>query len=421
MQRRIMIAAAATLAATAITLTGCSNNPAAEGDQVLTMISNSDFKAAVDGWISDFEAANPGVTIQVTYAGGNDFESVVGTAIASGNAPDIIDVLPGTSGQASTQENIKSGVLLDLSDQAWAADVPQSVNSQNQPDLDDDGVYAYPVLVQPMGAFYNLGTLEETGLEPPTTWSDLLDFCADAKAAGKVAYSLGIADQWITQLIPFSLADTLVYGDEPSWGRDNALSNGDVTYPDSGWKDVFEKYNEMNANGCFNADPNALNLDASLAPVASGGAIGIVQVGGLFGNLQSLDDTQEYTLFALPATDDPEETYMPASPAHEFGVSADSDQQQLALKFIDFLAQPANINKFVETIGGAVPAVPNDEFEPPVLLEQFNEFVANDRVRSFPFFSNAEVQNTLMVETQNMFLGTATPQQVVERMQAAVK
>ncbi|MET0315514.1 MAG: extracellular solute-binding protein, partial [Rhodococcus fascians] len=400
---------------------GCSNNPTSAEDQVLTMISNSDFKTAVDALIADFEAANDGVKVQVTYAGGNDFETVLGTAIASGNAPDIIDALPGASGPASSQELIQNGTLLDLSDQPWAADVPASVNDQNQPDFDDDGVYLYPVLVQPMGAFYNSGTLEATGLEVPTTWTELLAFCSDAQEAGKIPFSLGIADQWIGQLAAFALADTLVYGDDPSWGRNDALAKGDVSYPDSAWLDVFQKYKEMADNGCFTPDPNAINLDGTLPPVATGEAVGIVQVGGLFGNLQSLDDSQEYVLDALPATDDPADTFIPASPAHEFGVYAKSEKTDLAVDFVNFLAEPENINKFVTTLGGAVPAVPNDDFEPPALLEKFNTYVSEDRVRAFPFFPNVEVQDTLMVEVQNMFLGNATPEQVVERMQAAVK
>jgi raffinose/stachyose/melibiose transport system substrate-binding protein len=422
MQRGIKRAVVAIAAVGAMALVaGCSNNPTGSGDQVLTVLSNSDFKPAFEELIADFEAANDGVTVQVTYASGNDYDSIVGTAISSGNAPDIIDALPGASGASSTQEMIDKGVLLDLSDQDWASEVPQSINAQNQPGRDDDTVYAYPVLVQPMGAFYNLGTLDETGLEPPATWSDLLQFCADAQDAGKVAYSLGIADQWIGQLIPYALADTLVYGDDPNWGGDGALSAGEVSLTDSAWVEVFQKYNEMGESGCFNENPNAIGLDATFAPVSTGEALGIVQVGATFGNLQGLDESQEYTLSALPANDDPESTYMPASPAHEYGVYADSEKRELALSFLDFFAQSENINKFVETIGGAVPAIPNDAFVPPALLEEFNEYVTNDRVRAFPSFPNVEVQTAVLVETQNMFLGSVTPEQLVERMQAAVK
>jgi raffinose/stachyose/melibiose transport system substrate-binding protein len=418
MQRSIKITAAATAAAAAMIITGCSNNPTQAEGTTLTMFAASDYKAAVDPLISDFEKANPGVKINVTYAGGNDFETTEGTALASGHGPDIIDALPGATGAIASQTLIKEGKILDLSDQPWAKDVPASVNAQNIPDLPDkQKVHLYPVLIQPMGAFYNKKALSDTGLNAPTTWSELIKFCGDAKAAGKGAYSLGISDQWITQLIPYSLANTLVYGKDPDWGRNGTMKSGQVKLTESKWVETFQKYDEMNKAGCFTADPNAVNLDNSLAPVATGKALGIVQVGALFGNLQSLNKNVEYQLKPLPATDNPADTYMPAAPAHEFGVNAASKNKDLAVKFINFLAEPANVNKFVTTIGGAVPAVPNNDFKPPAVLTDFNEYVKNDKIRPFPYLE-AESANALMVGTQNMFLGKQTPESVVADMQA---
>ena len=421
MLRKSIFTPSLALVVSALALAGCSNNPSADGEQTLTMFAASDFKASTDTLIADFEAANPGVKIQVTYASGNDFETTEGTAISSGNPPDIIDALAGITGPIATQQLITDGVVLDLSNESWAKDVPESINSENQPDLDDKGVYFYPVLVQPMGAFYNEGTLQEAGLEVPSTWSEVLQFCEEAQKAGKIPYSLGLSDQWVGQLVPYSLADTLLYGDDPSWGKEFALSEGRVSYTDSPWVEVFEKYKEMGDAGCFTENPNAVALDATLGPVANGDAVGIVQVGGLFENLSSLNPDATYVLDALPATDNPEETYMPASPSHQFAVSAESPRKDLALKFLDFLAQPENINKFVITAGGAVPAIPNDTFEAPKLLENFNEYVTEGKTRAFPFSPNVEVQNELMVGTQNMFLGEMTPVEVVEGMQAAIR
>ena len=73
------------------------------------------------------------------------------------------------------------------------------------------------------------------------------------------------------------------------------------------------------------------------------------------------------------------------------------------------------------TIGGAVVAVPNDSFKPAEMLNPFYEYVTNDKIRSFPYIPNTEVANALMVGTQNMFLGKASPEDVVADMQKAVK
>ena len=59
---------------------------------------------------------------------------------------------------------------------------------------------------------YNEDALKELGLTAPTTWTELIQFCSDAKAKGKVAYALGGATPWNTQLINYALTPTLVYG-----------------------------------------------------------------------------------------------------------------------------------------------------------------------------------------------------------------
>ncbi|MEU7745750.1 hypothetical protein [Nonomuraea sp. NPDC049158] len=57
------------------------------------------------------------------------------------------------------------------------------------------------------------------------------------------------------------------------------------------------------------------------------------------------------------------------------------------------------------------------------MLTTFNELVAAGRVGAFPDtgWPNAEIQNAHLVGIQNLFLGEATPEQVLTNMQNAVK
>ena len=420
MQRRISVLAIATAAVSIAALAGCSNNASGgDAENTLTMFASTDSQDAYQPVIDAFEAANAGVTVNVTWGTGNEFETTETTQLASGNGPDLLDVLPGTGGNLISVGSLAGqGYLEDLSGESWAAEIPDSL----RPQTDVDGsTYSYPVTLQPLGAFYNVQAVEAAGLTVPTTWSELLTYCAGASAAGKVAFSLGLQDQWVTQLVPYALAATLVYRDDPEWNQQ--LVAGEVTFPDSNWTQVEQQYLELNDAGCFSADPNGISFDNTLPPVAAGDALGIVQVGGIFGNLQGQNEDAAYELHALPATDDAAETYIAASPGHGVAVNAASENKELAIAFVAFMAQPEQINQIATTLGGAVPAVPNDTFEASELLTDFNSLVSEGRVASFPDtgWPNAEIQNAHLVGIQNMFLGSATPQQVLEDMQSAVE
>lgn len=416
MQRRTTFALAAVAAL--LLAAGCSNDTSGgAGANTLTMYAISDNRVGYEPIISAFEAANPGVTVNVTYGNGNDFESTLNTQLASGNAPDLLAVQPGRGNLVSVGALGSMGYLADLSDQGWVAGIPASLRSQT--DL-DGRTYLYPEFLQPLGAFYNTQAMQAAGLTAPTTWSEVLRFCGAAAAGGRVAYSLGLSDQWVTQLVPYALTATLVYGDTPDWNQQ--LVDGRVTFPDSAWLTAQEKYMEMRDAGCFSENPNGISFENSLIPPSDGSALGIVQVGGVLGNLQSNNEEVVYDLQPLPATDDPAATRMPGSLGVGLAVNARARDVELATRFIEFVAQPEQINSYVESIGGGIPAIANNEFEVPQTLATFSEFVENGAIRPFPDteWPNPRIQNAHYVGVQEMFLGAASPREILQRMQDAV-
>ena len=95
----------------------------------------------------------------------------------------------------------------------------------------------------------------------------MLQFCADARAAGKVAYGLGLSDTWTTQLIPYALTATLVYGQDPDFAQHQI--EGGATFADSRWRTAMEKYVEMKKNQCFNDSPAGIPIPPSRTPSAA--------------------------------------------------------------------------------------------------------------------------------------------------------
>ncbi|NMO56836.1 extracellular solute-binding protein [Actinoplanes sp. TBRC 11911] len=417
MNRRLLAA----LTGFALLLTGCSNSSGSDNSSsnTITFYASTDYKDAYDALINDFRTANPGVTVNATYAKTDDIQSTQPTQLQSGGGADVLSVQPGQGGNTISEATLaKAGYLVDLSDRAWASKIPASLKSVTDY---DNKTYMFPGVLQPLGAFYNTQAVQGAGLKIPTTWAQVLSFCRDAQAKGKVAFSLGLSDTWVTQLVPYALAPTLVYAQNPNWNAD--LTAGKATFPDSAWKTVEQQYLDMKNANCFTNDPNGVSFDNTLPPVAKGQALAIVQVGGVFGNLQQQNTAVTYDLQPLPATDDPNATAIAASPGVGLGVNAKSKNKELALRFVDFVAQDTNINKFATTLGGVVPAIPNSAFTVSPVLKTFNELVTASKVSAFPDtgWPNARIQNAHLVGIQNMFLGKKTPAQVLQDMQAQVK
>ena len=203
---------------------------------------------------------------------------------AGGGNPGAIDVLQ------------EAGYLLDLSDREW---VP-SIDPGTAETMQIDGrTYGLPSKLDAIGTIYNTATLDELGLEVPTTYTELLGYCQDVRDAGKVAFALGIQTDWVTQLAAYALTASSVYGDAPDF--DQQLTDGSATFAGSGWADALQQYLEMRDAGCFNEDPLGTDVTASYDLVNSGEAVGVVQVLASFAQIASTapEDT-EFGFFPLP-------------------------------------------------------------------------------------------------------------------------
>ncbi|MBN8998503.1 MAG: extracellular solute-binding protein, partial [Rhizobiales bacterium] len=88
--RRLAALAAAGLLASALAL------PAAAETVTLTFWHNHpEWKSRVEKILAKFEAANPDIKIQLEEIPGPDYTPKMNTALAAGEAPDIIQLRPG--------------------------------------------------------------------------------------------------------------------------------------------------------------------------------------------------------------------------------------------------------------------------------------------------------------------------------------
>ncbi|PPG69186.1 ABC transporter substrate-binding protein [Rathayibacter rathayi] len=195
--RKIAVATAALLGAV-VALSGCSaqDSGSSDGTVAMTLWQNSTTGPGQEFWektITDFEAANPGVSIESQAIQNEDLDGKLQTALNSGDAPDIF--LQRGGGKLAAM--VAGGQLKDLtggiSDQA-RSEIPEGSFSANTL---DDKEWAMPVAVLPGGLFYSQDVFTAAGItETPTTIDELDSAITKIKGSGAQAVALGAKDAW---------------------------------------------------------------------------------------------------------------------------------------------------------------------------------------------------------------------------------
>lgn len=414
MRRSFTLTSISIIAAAGLALTGCSSETgnADSGTVTVARLSGSD-----DLWKSiaeKFHEANPDLTVDYTIIPTDTYNQQMGTRLSAGTATDVLNVFPGSGNAAAVRTLAKNGYLEDLSNEPWVADQPPSTTEATSYE-GKRYMFTDVATANVIGGIYNTGTLEELGLEIPTTESEVRQFCADANAAGKVPYALGAQTQWVTQLVTYALVPTLVYADDPEFNQQQL--DGEVTFPDSGWLDALTTYKELFDEGCFGDDALGTSVDNQTAMVADGRAVASVQLSTMANPIAEANPDAELKLAPFPATDDAADTRLAFGLGVGWGINAEAKNPDGAKKFLEFLTTPEASALTSDKYGVA----PNGTVESNAINELVVPYVEDGNTTSFPDvdWPSAQVQNQHLTGVQELLAGQKTPEQVLASMQEA--
>lgn len=399
------------LAVTALVLAACGGGTNAASDAGTLTLASVD-QGSIEDVVTAFEDANPGVKVNYTTSGADQYQQQIRTQLSSGTAPDVMTVWPGNGNPGTVHVLAGAGYLRDLSGQPWAAKYPKVVSDVAQY---EGKTYNAIFGVNGIGAIYNEDAMAKAGLTAPATWTELLDFCRAAKEKGTPAFALGIQDNWVTQIALFPLVATTVYGTDPDF--DEKMADGRTSFADSAWTTAVAKYIEMDKTGCFQESPLSTSYEASQKLAATGKTLGIIQGNWVISLLKKQNPQGTFTLKPLPATDDPAQTIVPAAAGAGYGINAKAKNPGLAQKFIDFVMSPEGMNLFAEKQGG-LPALPDTGYAIDPSLTELKTFL--DDGRTVPFMDqlwpNPKVQQTMFSGLQEIFSGQGTTEQLLTSM-----
>ncbi len=279
-----------TVLVAALALTGCgsagSGSSSGSSDDTLVVWDWKSGDEAVAGYIdqakADFAEQHPDVTVEFVAQPFDQYYTLLGTAIQSGEGPDVMLF----NGGGQIRDRVDA--LLPLDD--YVAEDRQRLAGW-EAFTDDGTVYAAPVTLQGHPIYYNKTLYEEAGLDPErpaTTWQDFLDDCETiAQETEASCFSLGNKEGYGIQFFLSGLGSAVL---PPQEYDDWIDGNRDWTSPHV--RRIFELWQEVNEAGLNNDGVNSTALfNDSLALFQSGDAAHIV---GLMSDIGHWKDFGEF-------------------------------------------------------------------------------------------------------------------------------
>ena len=210
-----------------------------------------------------FEAANPGIKVELRGYANEPYKTAIQVAIGSNTPPDVF-----LAGRMNTL--VRNGQVADLTayakKDAWATGLSQgSIKTFTY----DNKIYAAPLTVDSSYFYYNKEIFAKEGLKEPTSLDNMISSCKSLKAKGITPISFGNSERWTGVHYLTILNQKLV--PQSTRSRDYLLETPDatlLTHP--GYVRAFQLLKDMQNAGCFNDAINAVSPDAARANFFTG-------------------------------------------------------------------------------------------------------------------------------------------------------
>lgn len=370
-------------------------------------------RAVYEALIDQFEAANPGITVNFETHEAANYNTILSTALAGGEGPDVMMV----RAHGAFETVASGGYLLPL-------------DNTNVPGLDalpapalaaetlraDGKVYAVPFASQTMLVIYNKAIFEQFGLEEPSTWAELEAVAQTLKDNGIFPFANGTATAWQNETIVTALGASII-------GQDfyEDLMAGEADFTDARYVEALAAVDAMaKANfpeGFIGIDyPSAQQLfTAGLAGMFAGGSFEL-------SNFKNQNADLDLGVFPAPVAAEGDAPLVGLYFDGGYAGNAKTEHPEAVYKFLSFLASPGFGQTFANDLRNISP-IPGVTFEDPLLQE-----VAELNENSIPYimlvhFRYQEPTGSVLLQAavQKMLAGEATPEQAAAEVTEGIK
>ncbi|ACU86536.1 ABC-type sugar transport system, periplasmic component [Brachybacterium faecium DSM 4810] len=319
-------------------LPSCGANTA--DDATLTVLHKwpeGDHAAFFEHLRGEFEAANPGVRVDLTAVQDDPYKERIRVLTASRTLPDVYFLWPGSYGE----QFASAGLTYDLTDEmagGWSDSLsPVSVDAY----LYDDRNYAVPISMSGKYMVSNTALFDDYGVGIPSTFDDLLAACDTFREEGLTPIAMGNQPMWpgvhyLTTLIAKHVPDA-------DFSRDLVPETATFAHP--GYARAFADLHELSERG-FTRSANGISSDSAKAAFLNGQAPMMYSESNQFSTFREKNGAppelaENWDFFPFPsipdgAGDDDSLTGAPDG----FAINPESENIDLALDFLRLLSSP---------------------------------------------------------------------------------
>jgi raffinose/stachyose/melibiose transport system substrate-binding protein len=367
----------------------------------------SDTKDATDAFIKNVKE-KLGITIQLENYPTDQYEGAIKAKIASGDAPDLIQVHNAMSGYGA--ELVKQGEFADIS---GLSVLDQYIDSAKSANTVDGKLYAVTTSTNVLGVMYNKKIFNDLGIAIPTNIDEFTKAAEKIKAANIVPIAGGFKDSWTAQIIPFvAIAQTLQTADH---NIVKELSEGKAKYEQPTMIDDFKIQTDWAKKGYF--QDNFLGTDVNVASAMVGTGKAAMLINGTW-QLKSVQDSNpqaEIGFFPLPLNKAGEPLTIPTTLSGGVFINAKSENLEAAKKVLDYYLGTESQTAFIKNVKG-ITTNKTVKVEDPFLTE-VNQALSSAGYVTDHFhgqYQSSAMKTLLEKGWQNMLAGGTTAEKLTK-------
>lgn len=366
-------------------------------------------EGAIPDIIKAFEEANPGVTVEYeAIPTANNYQDVLSNRLSTGECADVFMASDGM-----LRGFVKNGYVEDLSNVEFVGEYQDNIRKM----LTKDGVFsAIPIEEAGLGMLVNMDVLKAAGIETlPQTWPELLDACEKIKSNGQTPFIMGNKTGWSGAII-------VNYGNVTKYKEyDNdvytKLLNQEITMSDV-YQEFFEKYDTLERKGYTNGK-DSLGMEfneGAVAEFAKGESAFLVAGTWMIQEVSDALSGAEVVFAPIPMQDE-EPLFAQCSLSTALAVNKDAQQKELAIKFIQFWSDDANLKLYVESQNAFSPLQGGTSMSIPQAKPFADALSANHMTVGCQVPTEFTVDEWTFITTaaQFMTLGDETPESLGEK------
>lgn len=329
MRRRVLAATMAVTVGITMMLSGCgsSGSDGAANEEPITITYTQwqqEFSTAAIALADAYHEEHPNITVNViTQSDG--YSTSLKTNIASGEVPEIF--------MTEGYENMKgfTDYIMDLSDQPWVDDISEAAKECV---MLDGKVLGMPITMAGEGIVYNKKMFAEYGWEVPQTISELRSLCEEIQAAGITPFSNQFGDDWLLgQLISGSgyayIPNSKEFNQKMWAGEESLIGNEQMEKH----FEIIDLMLEYGQDDCL-----SYGWNETCTAFATGECAMCFEGDWIWDTVYAIDPEIECGMFAVPATDNPDDTKMIVDANGCFHVGKGSAHPEAAMDYLNWIA-----------------------------------------------------------------------------------